>query len=356
MTLNNLNSALSTNNEFIINEINLIIDYLNHANLNQAKVHLDIIDDLNDINNKINSLDNTGSQNYQTLQDYIDAHKNNLVIHVTQDDKDLWNATLQNAKDYALELFNRLTSFEIITCTELPTENIQEMTIYFLQIDPEQEDLYEEYMYINDHWEKIGNTRIDLSDYVTKAMLQSAVDTLNQTINNKESALNQALNQAIATHNSDVADLIQKINKLSRTIQSLDNTISETILQKERTIRQKIDNLETKHDQDISNITEQLSQAHTHDNKSVLDNLTQDVIDNSHTHTNINILEKLTNDPKDNLYYNDQKLTYDFTEQEVQALIDYLWGIKNHNLLTADNKYFVTKDNKVFNAKVGDSS
>lgn len=366
MTINNLNSALISNNSFIVNEINLIIDYLNNANLNQAKAHFEIIDDLNNINQRISNLDNTGSQNYQTLQEYIDSHKNNLVIHVTQNDKDLWNATLQNAKDYAKSLFDRLTSFEIIKCTELPTEDIKEMTIYFLQINPEQDDLYEEYMYIDGEWEKIGNTRIDLSDYVTKTMLQSAVDSLNQTITNKEQLLNQSIEQLLNKHNDDILDIIQRIKNLKDNLDLLDIQVNRKIDQKEYLLLNKINNLETKHDREISNlitkhdndieqIQQSLSQVHTHDNKSVLDNLTQDVIDNSHLHTNKTILDKLNTDPKDNLYYDDKKITYDFTEQEVQALIDYLWGIENHNFLTKDNKYILTKDNKVFTAKVGDS-
>ena len=52
---------------------------------------------------------------------------------------------------------------------ELPTEDIQESTLYFVpNSTPEEENLYDEYAYINNKWEKLGSKSIDLSDYYNK--------------------------------------------------------------------------------------------------------------------------------------------------------------------------------------------
>ena len=51
----------------------------------------------------------------------------------------------------------------------LPQSDISENTIYFLAKNGSQGDSYDEYMYINNNWEKIGNTSIDLSNYATKS-------------------------------------------------------------------------------------------------------------------------------------------------------------------------------------------
>ena len=51
----------------------------------------------------------------------------------------------------------------------LPTEGIKTNVIYFLPLSSVGENnVYEEYMYINDKWELIGTTQVDLSQYYTK--------------------------------------------------------------------------------------------------------------------------------------------------------------------------------------------
>lgn len=105
----------------------------------------------------------------KNINDNVSNHIDNTIIHVTQDDKDLWNATLQNAKDYAKKLFDSVTSFTIEIVDALPTENIKSMTIYFMRNGRDNEsDYYEEYMYVNDKWEIIGSTFVNLAPYVLK--------------------------------------------------------------------------------------------------------------------------------------------------------------------------------------------
>ena len=105
----------------------------------------------------------------ENIDDNVSTHINNTIIHVTQDDKDLWNATLQNAKDYAKQLFSSVTSFTIEIIDTLPTEDIKTMTIYFMRNEHDNEsDYYEEYMYINDKWEIIGSTFVNLAPYLLK--------------------------------------------------------------------------------------------------------------------------------------------------------------------------------------------
>lgn len=345
MTLNNLELALQLDNAKIIREINLIITFLNQF-LTDSKIQHDLIrDDIDAINSDIsdvetyidyhiavlrsnvytyldhlnesltNHTNNTVIHVTQSDKDrwdagtaYTDAalaqHTNNLVIHVTQEDKDLWNATLQNAKDYAKALFDRLTSFEIIKCTELPTENIQEMTIYFLQIDPEQSDLYEEYMYIDGKWEKIGNTRIDLSDYVTKSLLNSTVTSINRTIQNKENTLLNLLAMLENKHNNDIRWVVNR-NELADVAFSGDY-------------------------RDLKHTPE----WHTHDNKDTLDGF--------------------STDKNGILRYNDEEVLDRFTEQDVTQLIIQLWGTPV-SFITADNKEFKTSDGYVLITKEGGS-
>lgn len=164
MTLDNLQYALYLNNRIILDRIKNLknaIDNIINTDIDELKK---LIEDINDtdlanINQLIIDLDID-----------LSNHTSDTVIHVTQDDKDLWNATLQNAKDYAKKLFDSVTSFTIEIVDTLPTEDIKSMTIYFIRNGRNNEsDYYEEYMYVNDKWEIIGSTFVNLAPYLLKA-------------------------------------------------------------------------------------------------------------------------------------------------------------------------------------------
>lgn len=164
MTLDNLQYALYLNNRIILDRIKNLkdaIDNIINTDIDELKK---LIEDINDtdlanINQLITNLDTD-----------LSNHTSDTVIHVTQDDKDLWNATLQNAKDYAKKLFDSVTSFTIEIVDTLPTKDIKSMTIYFMRNGRDNEsDYYEEYMYINDKWEIIGSTFVNLTPYLLKA-------------------------------------------------------------------------------------------------------------------------------------------------------------------------------------------
>ena len=79
--------------------------------------------------------------------------------------------------------------FAVLIVDKLP-ETGEQNTIYFLSnptgIFP---NIYNEYMYINNNWELIGNTAIDLSNYYTKTEIGSIVDDIETKINSKQSIL-----------------------------------------------------------------------------------------------------------------------------------------------------------------------
>lgn len=61
---------------------------------------------------------------------------------------------------------------------ELPSVEEASADTIYMKLSPGgllTDDVYEEYMVINGSWEKIGNTRVDLSDYVTKNWVQEAL-------------------------------------------------------------------------------------------------------------------------------------------------------------------------------------
>lgn len=148
MTLDNLQYALYLNNRILLDRIKAVKDVVDG----------NVSDDIKKLKKLLEELDTD-----------LSNHTSDTVIHVTQDDKDLWNATLQNAKDYAKKLFDSVTSFTIEIVDALPTEDIKSMTIYFMRNGRDNKsDYYEEYMYVNDKWEIIGSTFVNLAPYVLK--------------------------------------------------------------------------------------------------------------------------------------------------------------------------------------------
>jgi hypothetical protein len=78
----------------------------------------------------------------------------------------------------------RLMSLAVVQT--LPTENISTTTIYLTPKSPSDDNnVYDEYVYINGDWEKIGDTKLDLSGYAVQAdidYLQAAIERVDSSI------------------------------------------------------------------------------------------------------------------------------------------------------------------------------
>lgn len=220
MTLDNLQYALYLNNRILLDRIKAVKDVVDG----------DVSDDIKALKKLLQELDTE-----------LSNHTSDTVIHVTQNDKDLWNATLQNAKDYAKRLFDSVTSFTIEIVDTLPTENIKIMTIYFIRNNNDNEsDYYSEYMYINGKWEIIGSTFVNLAPYLLKEDFEK--------------------------YQQEITDKFAKYN----TSDEIANTLKDYLLA--QTFTDTLKNYSTT--AEVNNVLEayaQKSDLHKHDNKDILD-------------------------------------------------------------------------------------
>lgn len=83
----------------------------------------------------------------------------------------LKSETLTTAEIEAL--VGQITSFEVVAT--LPVSDIKTNVIYLLGPTGSGADRYEEYIYSNNTWVKIGETSVDLSNYVTVTQLNTAL-------------------------------------------------------------------------------------------------------------------------------------------------------------------------------------
>lgn len=83
---------------------------------------------------------------------------------------------VEESKIYTDKAIGNLTQFQVQIVNMLPIENIDIHTIYFVPMSMSSAaDSYYEYMYIDEAWELIGTTQIDLSNYYTKKEVEQYV-------------------------------------------------------------------------------------------------------------------------------------------------------------------------------------
>lgn len=129
-------------------------------------------------------------------------------------------ANLENTfiqASYTKEEVNNLIAnragFEIVDA--LPTENISPNKIYLLKLqtddDTTDNDVYDEYIFINDAWEHVGSFQADFSNYYNK---EQVVNLLNQTLealNTEFEAVKQGY-EDLKTHVGAIDDVLDAIN------------------------------------------------------------------------------------------------------------------------------------------------
>lgn len=74
------------------------------------------------------------------------------------------------------ELVSAIPKFAIAVVDELPTEGVSSTTVYLLaSTESSDGNLYTEYIYVGGSWEKLGEQKVDLTDYYTKAEVDSKI-------------------------------------------------------------------------------------------------------------------------------------------------------------------------------------
>jgi len=129
------------------------------------------------------------------------ASLTNYTSELTTQDK-----TLTGAINELKQLISLIPQFSIDVVQTLPVSDISETTIYLVpSSDPEQGNYYEEYIYVNNTWELVGTTAVDLSAYYTKLEVD---ELLAAKANTSDVTAALALKEAKADMDDDVTDII----------------------------------------------------------------------------------------------------------------------------------------------------
>lgn len=107
------------------------------------------------------------SGNYNDLSNKPDLSK--FVTKTVDDLENYYKKSETYNQSEVNDLISAVSSINIEIVQELPTHDISTNTIYLVPKNPAQQDnYYDEYIYVSNDWELIGDTEIDLSGYQTK--------------------------------------------------------------------------------------------------------------------------------------------------------------------------------------------
>lgn len=101
-----------------------------------------------------------------------------VITKAVNDLANYYTKTQTYSKSEINSLINSISTggFEVVST--LPSTDISTTTIYLVaDTSPSADNTYDEYIYVNNTWEKIGSTAMDLSGYVTTTNLTSILNS-----------------------------------------------------------------------------------------------------------------------------------------------------------------------------------
>ena len=178
--LQNLQTQTNNTNAILTNKADkVVIDGINNT-IKQIKT---------DVLGKVNHVDSTEPvvyasdngmditipvQSYPTeynQQSIVVRDANGVIYGEVNVNADNSLVNVKHINKIVLDFNNKISQipkFTIEVVEALPTENIGIGTLYLVKNSELTNQLYQEWIYINDSWELLGSAKIDLTDFVTK--------------------------------------------------------------------------------------------------------------------------------------------------------------------------------------------
>lgn len=106
--------------------------------------------------------------------------KSSIVDNLLSDDV---NKSLSAKQGKILKgIIDNLANIQFLVVDVLPSSDIKSNIIYLVKKKGSGTDIHDEYIYIENNWEKIGGTSIDLTNYYTKDQVDSQIQNVREDI------------------------------------------------------------------------------------------------------------------------------------------------------------------------------
>lgn len=172
------------------------VDKINNADTTPTKDSTNLVlsggvkDAIDSLNSDFNADLATINSSITNLSDEIDnivnveigdQLKSSIIDNLTSSDTE--KALSARQGKILKELIDNLANLQITVVDILPATG-ESNIIYLVKKAGTGTDIYDEYVYVEENWEKIGTTDVDLSNYYTKTQVDSIKDTLDNKISN----------------------------------------------------------------------------------------------------------------------------------------------------------------------------
>lgn len=158
--------------------------------------------------------------------DYDDlTNKPDLSQFITNTVNNLTNYYLKSetyTKDEVTALIGAIQQFHYEIVQELPQTGTNNILYLVPKAESQTQNVYDEYVYANNTWEKIGDTEIDLSNYVTTTDLNTALASYTTTAD-LTTLLAGKQNTIDSTHKLS-SDLVDDTNATNKFVTSSEKT------------------------------------------------------------------------------------------------------------------------------------
>lgn len=134
------------------------------------------------VKDAIDSLDASLSGSIENIIDVEISNqiKSSIVDNLLTDDV---NKSLSAKQGKILKgIIDNLANIQFLVVDVLPSSDIKSNIIYLVKKKGSGTDVHDEYIYIENNWEKIGDTSIDLTNYYTKDQVDSQIQNVREDI------------------------------------------------------------------------------------------------------------------------------------------------------------------------------
>ncbi len=144
------------------------------------------VDNLRLYDTKIKQYIENGWYNKTEMDEFLTDIEEREANFVTRSVEDLANYYLKSETYNRTEIDNKISQipkFSIQVVNALPTEDISETTIYLVPSDDYGQDMFAEYIFVENRWELLGTQLTpDLNDYITREEFENEMPDLDEYV------------------------------------------------------------------------------------------------------------------------------------------------------------------------------